>query len=167
MVYVGGVLGLIGLLTLLFRHGDVVGLPAVGVGIGVLVAGIGIGALGVWRRRVVRRRKIARGEPVPVGNVFERAQALPGLLRDVRRGAYADLPRSRPFLWLLALVYLVSPIDILPDILPIIGVTDDAGVFMWLLTSVSTATGLYLRKQRDQQQFPHQPPSGRRLTDGG
>ena len=166
MVYIGGVLGLIGLLTLLFRDGDVAGLPAVGVGAGLLVIGAGVAALGVWRRRVVRRRKIARGEPVPVGNVFERARALPGLLRDVRRGAYTDLPRNRTFLWLLALVYLISPIDILPDLLPIIGVTDDAGVFMWLLTSVSTATGLYLRKQREQ--LPQQqPPTGRRSTDGG
>ncbi|NUR98893.1 MAG: DUF1232 domain-containing protein [Kribbellaceae bacterium] len=164
MVYVGGVLGLIGLLTLVFRDGDVVGLPAVGVGVGLLVVGVGLGVLGVLRRRVVRRRKIARGEPVPVGNAFERARALPGLLRDVRRGAYTDLPRNRTFLWLLALVYLISPIDILPDLLPIIGVTDDAGVFMWLLTSVSTATGLYLRKQREQ--LPHQPPTGRRSTDG-
>lgn len=165
MVYFGGVLGVIGLLTLLFRDGDVVGLPSVAVGIGLLVIGAGIGALGVVRRRVVRRRKIANGEPVPVGNVIERAQALPRLLRDVRRGTYADLPKSRTFLWLLALVYLISPIDILPDLLPVIGVTDDAGVGVWLLTSVSTAAGLYLRKER--QQRPHQPPSGRRATDGG
>ena len=163
MVYFGGFIGLIGLLTLLIRDGDVVGLPAAGVGIGLLVIGVAVGALGVVRRRVVRRRKIARGEPVPVGNVFERARALPRLLRDVRRGAYADLPKSRPFLWVLALVYLVSPIDILPDLLPIIGVTDDAGVFMWLLTSVSTATGLYLRREREQ--LPqHDPPRGRRTN---
>ncbi|HEY3561849.1 MAG TPA: YkvA family protein [Kribbella sp.] len=163
MVYFGGLLGLIGLLTLLIRDGDVAGLPAAGVGIGLLVIGVAVGALGVVRRRVVRRRKIARGEPVPVGNVFERARALPRLLRDVRQGAYADLPKSRPFLWVLALVYLVSPIDILPDLLPIIGVTDDAGVFMWLLTSVSTATGLYLRKQREQLPH-HDPPTGRRAN---
>lgn len=166
MIYVGGVLGLIGVLTLVFRDGDVVGLPAVGVGAGLLVIGVGLGALGVLRRRAVRRKKIARGEPVPVGNVFERARALPRLLRDVRRGAYTDLPRNRTFLWLLAIVYLVSPIDILPDLLPVIGVTDDAGVFMWLLTSVSTAAGLYLRKEREQ--LPHQPPPhGRRSTDAG
>ncbi|GAA2801563.1 YkvA family protein [Kribbella solani] len=153
MVPFGGLIALIGLLTLVFRDGDVLGVPAVGLGAGLLVIGVGVGALGVVRRRVVRRRKIARGEPVPVGNVIERAQALPRLLRDVRRGTYADLPKSRTFLWLLALVYLVSPIDIIPDLLPIIGVTDDAGVGVWLLTSVSTAAGLYLRKEREQQQL--------------
>lgn len=164
MVYFGAVLGLIGLLTLLVRDDDVVGLPAVAVGIGLLAIGAVVGVLGVLRRRAVRRRKIANGEPVPVGTVFDRAKALPRLLRDVRRGTYADLPKSRTFLWVLALVYLVSPIDILPDLLPIIGVTDDAGVAVWLLTSVSTAAGLYLRKEREQ--LPHRSPSGRRSTGG-
>jgi uncharacterized membrane protein YkvA (DUF1232 family) len=163
MVYFGALLGLIGLLTLLLRDGDVVGLPAVAAGAGLLVIGAGIGALGVVRRRVVRRRKIARGEPVPVGSVVDRAKALPRLLRDVRSGTYADLPKSRTFLWLLALVYLISPVDILPDLLPIIGVTDDAGVVVWLLTSVSTAAGLYLRREREQQ-LPHKPPQGRRAN---
>lgn len=164
MVYFGAVLGLIGLLTLLVRDDDVVGLPAVAVGIGLLVIGAVVGVLGVLRRRAVRRRKIANGEPVPVGTVFDRAKALPRLLRDVRRGTYADLPKSRTFLWVLALVYLVSPIDILPDVLPIIGVTDDAGLAVWLLTSVSTAAGLYLSKEREQ--LPRQTPSGRRSTGG-
>ncbi|MEU8224707.1 YkvA family protein [Kribbella sp. NPDC048915] len=163
MVYFGGLLALIGLLTLLVRDGDVVGLPAVAVGVGLLVVGIGVGAVGAVRRRAVRRRKIANGEPVPVGNVFDRAKALPRLLRDVRRGTYADLPKSRTFLWVLALVYLISPVDILPDLLPIIGVTDDAGVLVWLLTSVSTAAGLYLRREREK--LPEStPPQGRRST---
>ncbi|HET6985958.1 MAG TPA: YkvA family protein [Kribbella sp.] len=149
MVYFGGVLGLIGLLTLVFRHGDVAGLPAAGIGAGLLVLGLGIGALGVaWRRRV-RRGKIARGEPVPVGNVVDRARALPRLIRATRQGTYGELPQRRMFLWMLALVYLISPIDILPDLLPVIGVTDDAGVVVWLVTSVSTATGLYLRHERE------------------
>ncbi|MEV5963373.1 YkvA family protein [Kribbella sp. NPDC051952] len=162
MVYFGGLLGLIGLLTLVLRDGDVIGLPAWVVGAGLLVLGVGIGALGVVRRRVVRRRKIARGEPVPVGNVLERAQALPRLLRETRQGTYGDLPKSRITLWLVALVYLISPIDILPDLLPVIGVTDDAGVAVWLLTSVSTAAGLYLRRERDQLPGTTTDPQGPR-----
>ncbi|MFC6160633.1 YkvA family protein [Kribbella sp. NPDC058693] len=153
MVYFGGFLGLIGLLTLIFRDGDVAGMPSAVVGGGLLALGVAVGALGVvWRRRV-RRRKIAAGEPVPVGDIFQRARALPRLLRDVRQGAYADLPKSRPFMWVLALVYLISPIDILPDVLPLLGVTDDAGVAVWLLTSVSTATGLYLNRERERQRL--------------
>jgi uncharacterized membrane protein YkvA (DUF1232 family) len=150
MVFFGGLLGLIGLVTLVFRDADVVGLPAAGVGVGLLVVGAAVAGLGVVRRRWVRRRRVARGEPEPIGDVFQRARALPRLLRAARQGTYPGLPTSRMALWALALVYLVSPIDILPELLPIIGVADDAGVAVWLLTSVSTATGLYLRHERDQ-----------------
>jgi uncharacterized membrane protein YkvA (DUF1232 family) len=151
MVWFGGLLGLIGIGTLVFRDADVVGVPAVGAGVGLVLIGAVVAGLGVVRRRAVRRRRAARGEPEPVGNVFERAVALPRLLRAARQGAYPDLPKSRMALWVLALVYLISPIDILPELLPIIGVADDAGVAVWLLTSVSTATGLYLGRERDQQ----------------
>jgi uncharacterized membrane protein YkvA (DUF1232 family) len=149
MVFFGGLLGLIGLATLVFRDADVAGLPAVGVGVGLLLGGLAVAGLGLVRRTRVRRRRAARGEPEPIGDVFERARALPRLLRATRQGTYPDLPKSRIALWALALVYLVSPIDVLPEVLPILGVADDAGVAVWLLTSVSTATGLYLRHERD------------------
>jgi uncharacterized membrane protein YkvA (DUF1232 family) len=90
---------------------------------------------------------------------------LPCLLREVRQGTYADLPKCRPFICVLALVYLISPIDILPDVLPLIGVTDDAGVAVWLLTSVSTATGRYLNRERERQR--QGSPRGRDLGSGG
>jgi uncharacterized membrane protein YkvA (DUF1232 family) len=149
MVFFGGLLGLIGLATVVFRDADVAGLPAVGVGVGLLLGGLAVAGLGLVRRTRVRRRRAARGEPEPIGDVFERARALPRLLRATRQGTYPDLPKSRIALWALALVYLVSPIDVLPEVLPILGVADDAGVAVWLLTSVSTATGLYLRHERD------------------
>ncbi|GAA1557114.1 hypothetical protein GCM10009789_08080 [Kribbella sancticallisti] len=154
MVFFGGLLGLMGLATLAFRDADVIGLPAAGVGAGLLLVGAGVVGLGFLRRSRARRRRAARGEPEPIGDVFERARALPRLLRAARRGEYPGLPTSRMALWGFALLYLVSPIDVLPELLPIIGVADDAGVAVWLLTSVSTATGLYLRHERDRSQLP-------------
>jgi uncharacterized membrane protein YkvA (DUF1232 family) len=150
MVFFGGLLALVGLGTLVFRDADVVGLSAVGTGVGLLLVGAAVTGIGLVRRTRIKRRRRERGEPEPVGDVFQRARALPRLLRAARRGEYPGLPTSRMALWGLAVVYLVSPIDVLPELLPILGVADDAGVAVWLLTSVSTATGLYLRHERDQ-----------------
>ncbi|MFF1818461.1 YkvA family protein [Kribbella sp. NPDC058245] len=150
MVYFGGLLALIGLGTLVFRDADVIGLPAPVVGVALLVIGAGASVFGFLRKRKVRARKIAKGEPVPVGDVIERARALPRMLRAARQGTYGDLPKTRMGLWVFALIYLVSPFDILPDLLPVIGVTDDAGVLVWLLTSVSTAAGLYINHERQE-----------------
>ncbi|QNE20845.1 DUF1232 domain-containing protein [Kribbella qitaiheensis] len=154
MVVFGGLLAVMGLATLIFRDSDVVGVSPAGIGVVLLVLGAAIAGLGVVRRVVGRRRRAARGEPEPVGNVIERAQALPRLVRAARSGAYPGLPKSRLALWGFALLYLVSPIDVLPDLLPIIGVADDAGVAVWLFSSVSTAAGLYLRHERDRTKRP-------------
>ena len=43
------------------------------------------------------------------------------LLRALRR----DTPRAVKFLFPLALLYLVSPIDIIPDTIPLLGAVDD------------------------------------------
>src|SRR5215207_3844956 len=122
MVFFGGLLGLLGLAALVFRDADVAGLPAVGAGVGLVLVGAVVIGLGLWRRARLRRRRAARGEPEPIGDVFERARALPRLLRAAREGAYTGLPRSRMALWGVAVVYLISPIDVLPELLPIIGI---------------------------------------------
>ncbi|MBB5801734.1 uncharacterized membrane protein YkvA (DUF1232 family) [Saccharothrix ecbatanensis] len=143
MIFFSVVLTLLGLGTLLWRDDDLIGLPPVVAGIGLLVLGVAAGVLWAVRRR---RRWERDGEPRPVGNVVQRAKALPRLLRE--RKAYG-LPTTTLATWGFALVYLISPIDLLPELLPVIGVTDDAGVAVWLLTSVSTVAGQYLRWERE------------------
>ncbi|MFD1148369.1 YkvA family protein [Saccharothrix hoggarensis] len=143
MLFFGIVLVVLGLGTLVLRDDAVIGLPPAVVGSALIALGVAAAVLWVVRRR---RRWERTGEPRPVGNVVDRAKALPRLLRE--RKAYG-LPTSTMATWGFALVYLVSPIDVLPELLPIIGVTDDAGVAVWLLTSVSTVAGQYLRWERE------------------
>jgi uncharacterized membrane protein YkvA (DUF1232 family) len=67
---------------------------------------------------------------------------LPDLLRLVRRlAADPQLPRRvRVRLWLL-LGYLASPIDLVPDVLPVIGYADDAILVAAVLRSVVRSAG--------------------------
>jgi uncharacterized membrane protein YkvA (DUF1232 family) len=67
---------------------------------------------------------------------------LPDVLRLVRRlAADSSLPRAaRVRLWLL-LVYLVSPIDLVPDFVPVLGYADDVVVVAWALRSVVRRAG--------------------------
>lgn len=62
---------------------------------------------------------------------------LPDLLRLIKRlAADPELPRGvRLRLWVL-LAYLLSPIDLVPDFLPVIGYADDAIVVAITLRSV-------------------------------
>ena len=67
---------------------------------------------------------------------------LPDVVRLVRRlAADRSLPGAvRIRLWLL-LAYLLSPIDLVPDVVPVIGYADDVVVVAWVLRSVVRRAG--------------------------
>lgn len=151
MVVLGSFISLSGLLILLLRTASLGGLSPAVVGWVMIPLGLLFAGLGVLRNRHRRARK----GPGPIGNPIQRAKALPRLWKAWRGGRYAELPRSQVMSWAVALVYLVSPIDLVPELLPVIGVTDDAGVLVWLLSSLSVASGSYLRWEKDHRDPSH------------
>jgi uncharacterized membrane protein YkvA (DUF1232 family) len=48
-------------------------------------------------------------------------------------GEYTGIPKARLVMGGLALAYLVSPVDIIPDALPFIGFIDEAALLIWLV----------------------------------
>ncbi len=74
-----------------------------------------------------------------------RLTALPRLVRDVLTGRFTGVSRGRLALMALALLYIVSPIDLLPEaILTLPGLVDDVAVAGWLVAAVLGATSAYL-----------------------
>ncbi|CAM3571123.1 YkvA family protein [Halomonas lysinitropha] len=58
------------------------------------------------------------------------------MIRDVLLRRYRPVPWGA-FLWMLAaLAYLVSPLDLIPDMLVLLGLLDDVVIVGWLLTRV-------------------------------
>jgi len=79
----------------------------------------------------------------PTGFVA-RVGSIPRMVRDVFRGDYDGLSRKRVLLMVLAVVYIVSPVDLLPEaLLTIPGLADDAAVAAWLIASLLGATSAY------------------------
>ncbi|MEB3031706.1 YkvA family protein [[Mycobacterium] nativiensis] len=73
----------------------------------------------------------------------ETLRILPDMIRLLRRLA-ADRSLSRAVrirLWLL-LIYLASPIDIIPDFIPVLGYADDAIIAVVILRSVVRRAGI-------------------------
>jgi uncharacterized membrane protein YkvA (DUF1232 family) len=67
---------------------------------------------------------------------------LPDVVRLVRRlAADRGLPRGVRVRLGLLLVYLLSPIDLVPDFLPVIGYADDVVVVAWALRAVVRRAG--------------------------
>ena len=64
----------------------------------------------------------------PLGEVWSYLTALFRLLRAYTRGEYRDIPRSSIVLVIVGIIYFVSPIDLIPDVIAGIGFLDDAAV---------------------------------------
>ena len=81
--------------------------------------------------------------------LMERIRALPRMVGGALRGDYRHLGKSKLALMGLGIVYIISPFDVIPDFLPLIGVADDFGVFLWLMTSLLGESGRYVDWERE------------------
>jgi uncharacterized membrane protein YkvA (DUF1232 family) len=62
------------------------------------------------------------------------------------------VPLLRKVLILGALIYLISPIDVIPDLLPVLGWLDDAAVAVALWAFINGEVGRYLDQNLSQQE---------------
>lgn len=64
----------------------------------------------------------------PFAETWSYFQAMLRLIRAYSDGAYRDIPESTLVVIVAAIVYLVNPLDVIPDALPALGYLDDATV---------------------------------------
>ncbi|WP_420156095.1 YkvA family protein, partial [Siphonobacter sp.] len=72
-----------------------------------------------------------------IHDVQEKLGLLTRLIRAYAKGEYRQLPWKSVVLTVAVLIYFVSPIDVIPDLLPIIGFTDDIALLIWLFRTIS------------------------------
>ena len=105
-----------------------------------MVAVLG-GLLLVWVALVVALYVAGRKQEDPA-SLREMLRLVPDVLRMCRSLASdPDVPRGVRIRMGLLVGYLVMPIDLVPDFLPVVGYADDAIVVVWALRSVVRAAG--------------------------
>lgn len=72
------------------------------------------------------------------------------LIKDYRRGTYRNVAWKTVALVVAALLYVLNPIDIIPDFIPIAGLLDDAVVMSWCLAAVSDELDVYRQWKQTQ-----------------
>jgi len=64
----------------------------------------------------------------PFAETWPYFQAMLRLIRVYSQGHYRDVPESTLVVIIAAIIYIVNPLDVIPDALPMLGFLDDATV---------------------------------------
>jgi uncharacterized membrane protein YkvA (DUF1232 family) len=105
------------------------------------LVGTAVALLVVWLLVVVTLYMIGRKQDDPT-TLKAALRLLPDVLRLLRRlAADPTLPRGVRVRLMLLIGYLLFPIDLVPDFIPVVGYADDAIVVALALRSVINAAG--------------------------
>ena len=74
----------------------------------------------------IQKKFISRG---PLQRFIEDGRLLLSAVKDYWTGAYRKWPWGSMAAVVFTLIYVLNPLDLVPDVLPIIGEVDDAAVF--------------------------------------
>lgn len=100
-------------------------------------AGGGLAILELLREALTKAKDVAGNENKGVGQVLlEKVTILSRMVKAYFTGEYKIIPWSSIVKIIAVLIYFISPIDVIPDILPFIGLTDDLALTVWLFASL-------------------------------
>lgn len=82
------------------------------------------------------KKIISKLENIPlVGHYFADVPILCYMVSDYVKGRYREVPFATIVGIVVALIYFLSPIDFIPDSIPVIGLIDDAAVILFAVDS--------------------------------
>lgn len=79
----------------------------------------------------------------PIAHLFSDVKALMGLISDTITGKYSGTPYRSLIAMTGALIYFLSPIDFVPDVIPMLGFLDDTFVLGLVLKQFETDLAVY------------------------
>ena len=80
--------------------------------------------------------------------VKEQFYTLGRLVRSYATGEYRMIPWKSLLLIVAAILYFINPIDVIPDLLPIIGVSDDFAVLFMVYRSIGSDIDKFLEWEK-------------------
>jgi uncharacterized membrane protein YkvA (DUF1232 family) len=87
---------------------------------------------------------------VKISSARDKFLVLGRLVKAYAMGHYRDIPWKTILLIVAAILYFISPIDLLPDLIPITGLTDDFGILLWVYNAVAVEIDKFLTWEKSQ-----------------
>ncbi len=100
-------------------------------------AGKGLAVLELLREALTKAKDVADKQNKGIGQVLaEKITTLSRMVKAYISGDYKIIPWSSIVKIIAVLIYFISPIDFIPDFLPVIGLSDDLALVVWLFSSL-------------------------------
>lgn len=87
--------------------------------------------------RLAMKLQGANWTNVNAATARDRFFVLGRLIKAYALGQYRQVPWKTMLLIVAAVIYFVNPLDLVPDLIPLTGLTDDFAVLVWIYNTVS------------------------------
>ena len=82
--------------------------------------------------------------------VKEKFLLLSRMTKAYALGQYREIPWKTVLVMLAAFLYFINPIDLIPDLIPGLGLTDDFSVLLWVYNSISGEVEKFVTWEKSQ-----------------
>lgn len=91
----------------------------------------------------LKKASSKKGVGALASEVWENLQLLTRMIKAAMAGEYKGIPSSTLVGGVAVLIYFITPIDLIPDMIPVIGLLDDATLLAWFMTSIKSELDKY------------------------
>lgn len=84
----------------------------------------------------LKKATAKKGVGALAGEVWENLQLLTRMIKAASSGDYKGIPTQTLVGGIAVLIYFIMPIDVIPDVIPVIGLLDDASLLAWFMASI-------------------------------
>jgi len=76
--------------------------------------------------------------------VRDKVMVLGRMVRAYATGEYRGIPWKTFLLIVAAIIYFINPIDLIPDLIPLTGFTDDFGILLWVYSTLGNEVDKFI-----------------------
>lgn len=88
--------------------------------------------------------------PVQLQLLKEKFFVLGRLAKAYALGHYRAVPWKAMLMLLAAVIYFINPLDLIPDLIPLAGLTDDLAILIWVYDALQTEIDKFLAWEASQ-----------------